>query len=230
MDMPMEGPGPSSVPGWLGPLLVTLFVVTTLACVSGVAHHRTRHGWGVAASGANHVVMGAAMIAMTVPTLSTLVPAAVGLGMSGACAAAWLVALTIRRARGELGGPGLRCGAHPMHLALLNGAMAAMYAAMLPAGPAATGHAGHAAHGTAAATSLPPGLVAAAAVLALYVVVHAVATGATLVTTSGIGVVTATGRLGRLRLLPRLVVSDPVQLFCQAASGAGMGVSLLLMV
>jgi hypothetical protein len=229
MDMPMEGPGPSSVPGWLGPLLVTLFVVTTVACVSGVAHHRARHGWGLVAAGANHVVMGAAMIAMTVPVLSSLVPAGAGLAVFGSCAVVWLVVLTIRRARGELLGPpigGLRCGAHPMHLALLNGAMTAMYAAMLPGGPTTSGHAGHG----GGASSISPGFVGAAAVLALYVVGHAVATGASVVTSPGPGLLTASGRLARLGQVPRLLVSDPVQLVCQAASGAGMGVSLLLMV
>ncbi|MCD2192194.1 DUF5134 domain-containing protein [Actinomycetospora endophytica] len=187
------------VDGWFGMTVVTVFVLTTALCAVSLATHGPRRGRRVAAAEANHVVMGVAMILMATPATAGLVPPVAGAVLFGAAGVGWLVTLVAARVRSEPLGSAVgldRCTAHPAHLLLVDAAMLVMYLAMVPAAapsaaPSMAGMPGmdmpgmdmssgpggeHAGHATTS-----PTLLIAAAVLALYLVVHAVATIAVVV-------------------------------------------------
>jgi hypothetical protein len=177
------------VDGWFGMTVATVFVLTTVLCAVSLAAHGPRRDPRVAAAEANHIVMGVAMVLMATPVTATLVPPRVGAGVFGLAALAWVAALAVSRRRAEPLGSAVgvdRCTAHPAHLAVIDAAMLVMYLAMAPAaGPSvdpATAMPGmdmsgvgpateHAAHGAP-----PVGLLVVAAMLALYLAVHAAAT------------------------------------------------------
>lgn len=184
------------VDGWFGMTVATVFVLTTALCAVSLAAHGPRRDSRTAAAEANHIVMGVAMVLMATPVTAGLVPLPVGAGVFGLAALAWLAALVVARRRAEPLGSAVgvdRCTAHPAHLAVIDVAMLVMYLAMAPAvgtaaepampampampgmdmpgmemGGSATEHAAHGAP--------PVGLLVVAAMLALYLVAHAVAT------------------------------------------------------
>ncbi|HEY2225460.1 DUF5134 domain-containing protein [Actinomycetospora sp.] len=179
------------VDGWFGMAVATVFVLTTALCAVSLAAHGPRRGHRIAAAEANHVVMGVAMVLMATPVTAGLVPPVAGAVVFGVAAAGWLAVLVTARVRSEPLGSviGLdRCTAHPTHLLLVDAAMIVMYLAMAPAAassgaesmpgmpgmdmsgmPMSGGeHAGH--------TATSPTLLVLAALLALYLVVHAVVT------------------------------------------------------
>jgi hypothetical protein len=178
--------------------------------------------------------MGLGMAAMVLPATMAAVPPAAGAVVFGVLGAAWTVRLVVlRRAGRELGSPigGERCAAHPTHLLLSNAAMVVMYAAMVPTGGAMAGMAdmpGMA--GMAGHTATPPlALSALGAALAVYLLVHGALTVGVLVrapvtasVTAGGGGAATAGPVGRA------VDSAAVQLGCQAVTGVGMAVMLLL--
>ncbi|MCD2196343.1 DUF5134 domain-containing protein [Actinomycetospora endophytica] len=165
------------VAGWPGMVVVTVFVITTVLCAVSLSVRSTSHGPRLAAAEANHVVMSVAMILMAEPATMSVVPPAVGAWIFGAAGAGWLALLVTLRWREEPLGPAVgldRCAAHPTHLLLVNAAMAAMYVAMMPAG-------GDSSMGDMPGMDMSrsgpsPALVAVLAVLALYLLAHAVAT------------------------------------------------------
>jgi hypothetical protein len=167
------------VDGWPGATVATVFVLTTLLCAASLATHGPRRERRIAAAEANHVVMGVAMVLMATPVTAELVPPAFGAVGFGLAGAGWLVVLVVARRRGEALGSAIgvdRCTAHPTHLALVDASMVVMFLAMAPAAAPAVAMPGmepavHAAHGAA-----PMGLLVVAALLALYLVAHAVAT------------------------------------------------------
>ncbi|HEY2191199.1 MAG TPA: DUF5134 domain-containing protein [Actinomycetospora sp.] len=170
------------VDGWFGMTVATVFVLTTALCAVSLATHRPRHAPRIAAAEANHVVMGVAMVVMVTPTTAGLVPPVLGAVIFGLAGVGWLAALVVTRRRGEALGSAIgvdRCTAHPTHLFLLDAAMLVMYLAMAPATtPVAempgTDMAGMPGMDTPATP--PMGLLVLAAMLALYLVAHAVAT------------------------------------------------------
>ncbi len=255
--------------GWIGTTVATVFVLTTALCAVSLATHRPRNAPRIAAAEANHVVMGVAMVLMATPATTGLVPPTAGVVIFGVAAAGWLATLVASRRRGESLGSAIgvdRCTAHPTHLFVIDAAMVVMYLAMAssaaPAGPVApampgmdmpgmpgmdmpaTPAAGHAAHGTP-----PVGLLVVAAILALYLVAHAVATvvvvarrsrraaaaapptavlGASAGTpeTSGGGVAVAAPAVPRA---VSVFAHGPVQLIGQAGMSLAMAVMLCLL-
>jgi hypothetical protein len=182
------------VDGWFGMTVATVFVLTTVLCAVSLAAHGPRRDRRIAAAEANHIVMGVAMVLMATPVTATLVPPRIGAGVFGLAALAWVAALAVSRRRAEPLGSAVgadRCTAHPAHLAVVDAAMLVMYLAMAPAaGPAVdpgTAMPGmampgmdmsgagptteHVVHGAP-----PVGLLVVAAMLALYLAVHAAAT------------------------------------------------------
>ncbi|WP_018334086.1 DUF5134 domain-containing protein [Actinomycetospora chiangmaiensis] len=171
------------VEGWTGIAIATLFVLTTALCGLSLGAHGVRRSGRLALAEANHVAMGVAMIVMAAPTTAGLVPPAIGVVVFGVAAAGWLGVLLTSRLLDEPLGSIIgrdRCTGHPVHLLLVNAAMVAMYVAMLPGGAHAHDHA----HEMPAMTGMvhpapAPGITplqVVAALLALYLVGHAVAT------------------------------------------------------
>lgn len=214
-----------NVPAPLPGLLAAVFLAAAALCTASLWRRRTRHEGPAAAAEANHVVMALGMAVMVLPAAAAVVPPLAGLVLFGVIGAAWTVRLVALRARGRaLGSPigGDRCAAHPTHLLLSNAAMAVMYAAMIPGGGAAAGHAGHGGHGAPS----PLALSAVGAALAVYLLVHAALTVAVLVRASAPVAVTVGGGAGPVG---RLVDAPAVQLGCQAVTGAGMALMLLVL-
>lgn len=216
---------PASVAGFFA----ALFLAAAALCVVSLWRRRGRHEGAAAASEANHVVMSLGMAAMVLPATMDLVPPVAGAVAFGVLGAAWTVRLVVLRARGRsLGSPigGDRCAAHPTHLLLSNAAMAVMYVAMIPTGGAVAGTSGgaHAGHGGGAGS--PLALQAVAFALAVYLILHTVLTVGTLVRSTSTVAVTAGG--GPLARVGRVVDAPAVQLGCQAVTGAGMALMLLL--
>jgi hypothetical protein len=126
--------------------------------------------------------MGVAMVVMVTPSTAGLVPPVLGATVFGLAGVGWLAALVVARRRGEALGSAIgvdRCTAHPTHLFLLDAAMLVMYLAMAPAtAPSAAmpQMPGMEMPGTAMPAAPPMGLLVLAAMLALYLVAHAVAT------------------------------------------------------
>jgi hypothetical protein len=212
-----------NLPAPLAGAFAALFLAAAALCTVSLWRRRARHEGPAAAAEANHVVMALAMAAMVLPATATALPPLAGVGLFAVIGAAWAVRLVALRARGRaLGSPigGDRCAAHPTHLLLSNAAMVVMYAVMVPAGGASAGHGGaHAAHGAAS----PLALSAVGVALAVYLLVHAGATVTVLVRSSS--VVVAGGGGG---LVGRVVDGAAVQLGCQAVTGAGMALMLLV--
>ncbi|WP_433783486.1 DUF5134 domain-containing protein [Actinomycetospora sp. CA-101289] len=214
-----------SLPAPLAGLLAAVFLAAAALCTVSLWRRRARHEGPVAAAEANHVVMALGMAAMVLPATATALPPLAGAVLFGVIGVAWTVRLVALRARGRaLGSPigGDRCAAHPTHLLLSNAAMVVMYAVMLPSGGTA-GHAGHAGHGAAS----PLALSAVGVALALYLLVHAGATVAVLVRASAPVAVTVGGG-GGPGPVGRFVDAPAVQLGCQAVTGAGMALMLLV--
>lgn len=238
------------VDGWFGMTVATVFVLTTALCAVSLATHRPRHAPRIAAAEANHVVMGVAMVLMVTPTTAGLVPPVLGAVIFGLAGAGWLGALVVARRRGEALGSAIgvdRCTAHPTHLFLLDAAMLVMYLAMAPATTPVAGMPGMEMPGTAMPTAAPRGLLVLAAMLALYLVAHAVATvvvvvprgrvdqpaaaavgtpaGAEPAGSGGVAVAPAPA-------VPRAVsvlAHGPVQLIGQAGMGLAMAILLFLL-
>jgi hypothetical protein len=209
---------PAPLPG----LLAAPFLAAAALCAVSLWRRRTRHEGPAAAAEANHVVMALAMAAMVLPATATALPPLAGVALFAVIGAAWAVRLVALRARGRaLGSPivGDRCAAHPTHLLLSNAAMVVMYAVMVPSGGATAGHLAHAGHGAAS----PLALSAVGVALAVYLLVHAGATVAVLARSSSL--VVAGGGGG---LVGRVVDAPAVQLGCQAVTGAGMALMLLV--
>jgi hypothetical protein len=167
------------------------------------------------------------MALMVLPAPSTVVAPAAGLVVFAAIGLGWGVRLVALRARGRtLGSPigGDRCAAHPTHLLLSNAAMAVMYAVMLPSTGATATAGAHAGHGGGAS---PLALSAVAVTLALYLLVHAGVTVAALAGASAPVAVTVCGG-GAAGPVGRFVDAPAVQLGCQAVTGAGMALMLLV--
>lgn len=246
------------VDGWFAMTVVTVFVLTTALCAVSLAAHGPRRGGRIAAAETNHVVMGVAMALMATPATAGLVPPVAGAVVFGAAGLAWLGVLVAARLRNEPLGSAIgldRCTAHPAHLLLVDAAMLVMYLAMVPAAAPASSmpsmpgmapmpgmsggdtaeHAGHAA--------ASPTLLVAAALLALYLVVHAVATIAVVVRrararsadapavdtpepSSGGGVAVAAPAVPRA---VSLLAHGPVQLIGQAGMSLAMAAMLFLL-
>lgn len=227
-----------------GPVGSAVFAAAALLCLAALVRHR--HGARVgAAAEANHVVMAVAMAVMAAPGGMDVVPPGVGTALFTALGACWLARLVAEGWRGRpLGSPigHARCAAHPTHLLLVNAAMVAMYVPMLGsddmAGMAGTAAGEHAHHGGGGS----PGLAVLSAGLGIYLLVHAAATVAALVTraraaaaaptvveTLGAGP-GAVATLAPAPARPRLeVLTAPrTQLVCQAVMGVGMAAMLLL--
>lgn len=222
-----------SAPAPLAGALAGLFLAAAALCSMSLWRRRGRHEGAPAAAEANHVAKDLAMAVMVLPATTDAVPPAVGAAVFGVLGAAWGVRLVALPRPGRTLGPsvgGDRCAAHPTHLLLSNAAMVVMYAVMLPTGGAMAGMPGmaemsgaHAGHGTP-----PLALSALGAALAVYLLVHAAATAGVTVRATvavGAGGVGAIGPVGRVG---RVVDSPAVQLGCQAATGAGMALMLLL--
>jgi Domain of unknown function (DUF5134) len=212
---------PAPLPG----LLAAVFLAAAALCAVSLWRRRTRHEGPAAAAEANHVVMALAMAAMVLPATVTVLPPLAGVALFAVIGVAWAVRLVALRARGRtLGSPigGDRCAAHPTHLLLSNAAMVVMYAVMVPAGGATAGPGAHAGHGAGS----PLALAAVGVALAVYLLVHAGATVAVLARSSAPVVVAAGGSGGGL--VGRVVDAPAVQLGCQAVTGAGMALMLLV--
>jgi len=217
-----------NVPVPLAGAFAVVFLAAAVLCTVSLWRRRGRHEGPAAAAEANHVVMAVAMAAMVLPAAATAVPPVAGAVVFAVIGAAWTARLLVLRARGRsLGSPigGDRCAAHPTHLLLSNAAMVVMYAVMLPAaGGAPVDHAaGHGGHGG----SSPLALAAVGAALAVYLLVHAAATVRVLVRSSA-PVAVAAGGGGAPGPVGRLVDAPAVQLGCQAVTGAGMALMLLV--
>ena len=214
-----------SLPAPLAGAFAALFLAAAALCAVSLWRRRTRHEGPAAAAEANHVVMALGMAAMVLPATATALPPIAGVALYAVIGAAWAVRLVALRARGRaLGSPigGDRCAAHPTHLLLSHAAMVVMYAVMVPGGGATAGHGAHGAHGGHGAAS-PLALSAVGVALAVYLLVHAGATVAVLARSS---VVVAAGGGGGL--VGRVVDAPAVQLGCQALTGAGMALMLLV--
>ncbi|GAA4864868.1 DUF5134 domain-containing protein [Actinomycetospora straminea] len=222
-----------SIPAPLTGLLAAVFAAAAALCVVSLWRRRARHERATAAAEANHVVMSVGMVLMVLPATMDVVPPAAGAVAFGVVGLAWGVRLVALRARGRALGSAIgadRCAAHPTHLLLSNAAMVVMYALMVPSGGAAAGgHAGHAGHGGAAAGATPLALQAVGVALALYLLVHTALTVAVLVRSSpAVVAVGGGGPAGPMARVGRVVDAPAVQLGCQAVTGAGMALMLLL--
>lgn len=217
---------PTSVAG----LLAAVFLAAAALCAASLWRRRGRHDGAVAAAEANHVVMSLAMAAMVLPATMALVPPVAGAVAFGAVAAVWGVRLVVLRGRGQaLGSPtgGDRCAAHPTHLLLSNAAMVVMYTAMIPAAGATAGTGGHAGHAGHGGGSSPLALGALGVTLAVYLLVHAAVTVGVLVRSHAAVAVTAGGPPAG-GPVGRALDAPAVQLGCQAVTGAGMALMLLV--
>jgi hypothetical protein len=229
-----------NAPAPLAEVLAALFLAAAVLCTVSLWRRRGRHEGAPAAAEANHVVMGVGMAAMVLPATMDAVPPAVGAVGFGVIGLAWGVRLVVLRRREQPLGSAIggdRCAAHPTHLLLSNVAMVVMYAAMIPTGGAMAGMDMPGMEGTAHAEP-PLALSALATALAVYLLVHAAITlgalvrvpatvtagagGAGGVGGAGGGVVGTGGPIGRV------VDSPAVQLGCQAVTGIGMALMLLL--
>lgn len=172
------------VDGWFGMAVATVFVLTTALCAVSLAAHGPHRGRRIAVAEANHVVMGVAMVLMATPATAGLVPPVAGAVVFGVAAAGWLGVLVLARVRAEPLGSviGLdRCTAHPTHLLLVDAAMLVMYLAMSPVGEASgmapmPGMDMPGMDMSGGEHAISPTLLVLAALLALYLVVHAIAT------------------------------------------------------
>ncbi|MDF2978331.1 MAG: hypothetical protein K0S40_3059 [Actinomycetospora sp.] len=212
-----------TLPAPLAGAFAALFLAAALLCTVSLWRRRARHEGPAAAAEANHVVMALAMAAMILPATATVLPPLAGVALFAVIGASWAVRLVALRARGRaLGSPigGDRCAAHPTHLLLSNAAMVAMYAVVIPAGGATAGHGAHAGHGAGS----PLALSAVGVALAVYLLVHAGATVAVLARSTSL-VVAGGGGGG---VVGRVVDAPAVQLGCQAVTGAGMALMLLV--
>lgn len=121
----MTSAGPTAV------ALTAVLVVTVVLC--GVALVQRGRGGEpqVVAAEANHLLMAVAMVAMTLPATVGVVPGSAGVAAFGLLALGWAAAVVVR-GRGASLSPLARagCAANPLHLALVNLAMVAMYGAM----------------------------------------------------------------------------------------------------
>ncbi|MEJ2862329.1 DUF5134 domain-containing protein [Actinomycetospora flava] len=224
---------PTSVAGFLA----AVFLAAAALCVASLWRRRARHERAAAAAEANHVVMSVGMAAMVLPATMDLVPPVAGAVAFGLVGAVWGARLVVLRARdmplgSSIGGD--RCAAHPTHLLLSNAAMAVMYVAMVPSGGAMAGMGAgeHAGHGGGAGSSLA--LSAVSFGLAVYLILHTVLTvGAVVRSTSAVAVTAGGGGAaslggGPVARVGRVVDTPAVQLGCQAVTGAGMALMLLL--
>jgi hypothetical protein len=215
-----------SLPAPLAGAFAAVFLVAAALCTVSLWRRRARHEGPAAAAEANHVVMALAMAAMVLPATATALPPVAGAVLFGVIGAAWTVRLVALRARGRaLGSPigGDRCAAHPTHLLLSNAAMVVMYAVMLPSSGATAGAGAHAGHGGG---SSPLALSAVGVTLAVYLLVHAGVTVAALALGSA-PVASPVGG-GGFGPVGRFVDAPAVQLGCQAVTGAGMALMLLV--
>ncbi|MEJ2888060.1 DUF5134 domain-containing protein [Actinomycetospora aeridis] len=222
-----------SLPAPVAGFLAALFLAAAVLCVASLWRRRGRHEGAATASEANHVVMSLGMAAMVLPATTDLVPPVAGAVAFAVLGAAWTVRLVALRSRGIALGSAIggdRCAAHPTHLLLSNAAMAVMYVAMVPSGGAMAGMdaGGHAGHGGAAGS--PLALQAVAFGLAVYLLVHTALTVGQLVRSSSAVLVTAGGggAPGPMARVGRVVDAPAVQLGCQAVTGAGMALMLLV--
>lgn len=219
-----------SAPAPLAGLLAALFLAAAALC-SVSLWRRGRAGGAPAAAEANHVVKDLAMVAMVLPAMRA-VPPVVGAVVFGVLGAAWGVRLVALRGQQRAPGSsvgGERCAAHPTHLLLSNAAMVVMYAAMLPTAGATAGMPGM--PEMSGAHAAPPlALSALGAALAVYLLVHAAATVGAMVRVRATVAVAAGGggAIGPVARVGRVVDSPVVQLGCQALTGAGMALMLLL--
>ena len=218
---------PPSVAGFLA----ALFLAAAVLCVVSLWRRRGRHEGAAAASEANHVVMSLGMAAMVLPATMDLVPPVAGALAFGLVGAAWAVRLVALRVRGRPLGSAIggdRCAAHPTHLLLSNAAMTVMYVAMVPSGAMAGMSAGgHTGHGGGAGS--PLALTAVSFALAVYLILHTVLTvGAAVRSPSAVLVTAGGGGTGPVARVGRVVDTPAVQLGCQAVTGAGMALMLLL--
>ncbi|MFC5141883.1 DUF5134 domain-containing protein [Actinomycetospora rhizophila] len=219
---------PTSVAGFLA----AVFLAAAALCVASLWRRRARHERAAAASEANHIVMSVAMAAMVLPATMSLVPPVAGAVAFGALGVVWAVRLVALRAQGRSLGSAIggdRCAAHPTHLLLSNAAMAVMYVAMVPSAGAMAGTGEHAGHGGGA--SSPLALQAVSFSLAVYLILHTVLTVGALVRSTTTVAVTAGGggaSVGLGTRVGRVVDAPAVQLGCQAVTGAGMALMLLV--
>ncbi len=217
-----------SGPPWFAAVLAAGFVVVALYCAAclatqGLADRRA------AAAEANHVVMAAAMAVMALPAGMTWVRPEVGAAVFALAAGAWAV-LGWRSRRTPSPGAAA-CPSPPVHLALLDGAMAAMYGVMLLRAPAPASSAGMGdmsgmadmgGHAHAVAPAPSPILLLAGGVLVLVLVVHAGRRAVVAATAGGAPLAGA----GPLR---RATGSARARESCQAVMSAGMAVMLAVM-
>ncbi|MDD7940842.1 DUF5134 domain-containing protein [Actinomycetospora lutea] len=223
-----------SLPPSVAGFLAAVFLAAAALCVASLWRRRGRHERAAAASETNHVVMGVGMAAMVLPATADLVAPVAGAVVFGALGAVWAVRLVTLRAQGRPLGSAIggdRCAAHPTHLLLSNAAMAVMYVAMVPAGVATAGMDGgaHAGHGGGA--SSPLALQAVSFALAIYLILHTVLTVGTVLRPAATVTVTAGGggaSVGLGTRVGRVVETPAVQLGCQAVTGAGMALMLLV--
>lgn len=222
-----------TLPAPVAGFLAALFLVAAALCLVSLWRRRTRHERAAAASEANHVVMSVGMAAMVLPATADLVSPVAGAVVFGALGAVWAARLVVLRAQGQpLGSAigGERCAAHPTHLLLSNAAMAVMYVAMIPSGGAMAGSGGgaHAHHGGGAGSSLA--LAAVAFALSIYLILHTVLTlGAVARSMTAVAVTAGGGGApGPVARVGRAVDTPAVQLGCQAVTGAGMALMLLM--
>ncbi|GAA4772427.1 hypothetical protein GCM10023200_00940 [Actinomycetospora chlora] len=219
-----------TAPAPLAGALAALFLAAAVLCTVSLWRRRGRHEGAPAAAEANHVVMGVGMAVMVLPATMDAVPPATGAVLFGVLGAAWGVRLVALRRRGRALGSAIggdRCAAHPTHLLLSNAAMVVMYAAMIPTGGAMAGMDGM--PGMTHGAPPPLALSALAAALAVYLLVHAALTVGALVRVPA--TVTAGGGTGAAAgpgLVGRVVDAPAVQLGCQAVTGVGMALMLLL--
>ena len=219
-----------SLPAPLAGAFAALFLAAAALCAVSLWRRRPRHEGPAAAAEANHVLMALGMAAMILPATAAVLPPLAGVGLFAVIGAAWAVRLVALRARGRaLGSPigGDRCAAHPTHLLLSNAAMVVMYAVLVPGGGAVAGHGTHGAHAAHGAAS-PLALSAVGVALAVYLLAHAGATVAVLVRSPAPVAVPAGGGGGGGGPIGRVVDAPAVQLGCQAVTGVGMALMLLV--
>ncbi|GLZ48486.1 hypothetical protein Acsp06_46710 [Actinomycetospora sp. NBRC 106375] len=223
-----------SLPAPLAGFLAAVFLAAAALCAVSLWRRRGRHEGVAAAAEANHVVMGLGMAVMVLPATMGAVPPVGGAVAFGVVGGAWAVRLVVlRRQDRSLGAPvgGGRCGAHPTHLLLSNAAMVVMYVAMIPTGGSTAGMADMPGMDMSAHAGPPPlALSALGAALAVYLLVHSAITVGVVVRSS-VGTVAADvgpGAAGAAARLGRAVDSSAVQLGCQAVTGIGMALMLLV--
>ncbi len=233
------------VDGWFGMAVATVFVLTTALCAVSLTAHGPRRGRRIAAAEANHVVMGVAMVLMATPATTDLVPPVLGAVVFALAGAGWLSVLVVARRRGEAPGSAIgvdRCTAHPTHLLLVDAAMLVMYLAMAPTARAPVELAGMPGMEMPHAAPEAPALLVLAAMLALYLVAHAIATVVVVTrrhadpedpAAPAVGTLAEpAGGVAVLPAAPRAVTvlaHGPVQLIGQAGMSLAMAVMLCLL-